>query len=112
MGAIAFSSDHEHSWVVAGWAFRQVLDDVMSQHRNDRAMAEAFIEAGAIGGLMIHMLEPGLAKRATCAIKQVASEILSGSTETLLASQPYGDAPTIEQYRRSLKDLLRVIPED
>lgn len=39
MGAIAFSQKAEESWVVAGWALRQILDDVASHYPEDSEMA-------------------------------------------------------------------------
>jgi hypothetical protein len=83
MGAIAFSTKPEESWVVAGWAFRQVLDDTASQHPKDSEMAERFAEAKAIGGLMVYMLEPYFATRVTNAIRDVATGILSGNIRLL-----------------------------
>jgi hypothetical protein len=50
MGAIAFSRKPEESWVVAGWAFRQALDDVASHHREDAEITKEFEEAKALSG--------------------------------------------------------------
>jgi hypothetical protein len=42
MGAIAFLKKPEESWVVAGWALRQILDDTASQSREDSEIATEF----------------------------------------------------------------------
>jgi hypothetical protein len=35
MAGISFSDKPEETWVVAGWAFRQVLEDVASTYPDD-----------------------------------------------------------------------------
>jgi hypothetical protein len=49
-GAIAFSTKPEKSWVVAGWAFRQILDDTIRQYPADYEIAQEFEQAKAISG--------------------------------------------------------------
>lgn len=110
MGAIAFSTKPEESWVVAGWAFRQILDDTASQHPEDSEMAKKFEEANAISGLMVYMLRPDFAARITSAIREVATGILSGTIQSGIVDQPYGDERTVQEYRKGLQQLLEVIP--
>jgi len=110
MGVIAFSTKPERSWGVAGWAFRQVLDDVASQYPDDIEMAREFEEAKAIGGLIVRLLPPDFAIRVTAAIQTVAQGILSGTVRSGIVDQPYGDEKTVGQYRNSLEELLRAIP--
>jgi hypothetical protein len=110
-GVISFSGKTEEVWgVVAGWAYRQVLDDVISQYPGDSEMASKFAEAKAIGGLHIYLLEPEIAARIKRAIWQVATGILSGAIRSGIHDQPYGDARTIEQYREVLQELLETFP--
>src|SRR5262249_21820647 len=110
MAVIAFSDDPGKGWVVAGWAVRQVLDDVLSQHPNDSAMAAEFAVAKLTSGILVHSLEPDLAARVTKAIRDVATGILSGRIRSGIYDQPYGDAGTVEQYLAALKELLQIIP--
>ena len=110
MAAITFSSDPEKGWVVAGWVMRQVLDDVMSGHPNDSAMAAEFALAKQTSGISVHSLEPALAARVTSAFKQTAAGILSGTIRSGIHDQKYGDARTVDQYREALRELLQVIP--
>jgi hypothetical protein len=110
MGAIAFSDKPEECWVVAGWAFRQVLDDTASQYPNDFQIMEAFDEAKAISGLMIHMLKPELASKVTLAIRSVVTGILAGTIRSSIFNQAYGDERTVEEYRRGLYQLLDTFP--
>lgn len=110
MAVIGFSDKPEEVWCVAGWAFRQVLDDVISQYPGDIEMADEFAQSKTYSGLSVDLLEPELAARATNAIRQVATGILSGAIRSGIHDQPYGDAMTVEQYREGLQELLEAIP--
>ena len=110
MGAIAFSENPEHSWVMAGWVLRQVLDDTASEHPEDSEMAEEFEAAKDIDGLMVYLLQPELATRVTAAIRQAATGILSGAIHSGVAERHHGDERTIAQYRGALQELLEAIP--
>jgi hypothetical protein len=110
-GIISFSNKTEEIWgVVAGWAYRQVLDDVISHYHEDSEMTDAFTKAEAIGDLQIYSLEPELAARVTKAIWQVVTDILSGAIRSGIHDQPYGDARRVEQYREVLQELLDTVP--
>ena len=110
MGMISFSDKSEETWSVAGWAFRQILDDVISQHPEDLEIIESFDRAVDYSGLSIDLLNPELALRVSEAIWQVATDILAGKIRTGLHDKPYGDAATIEQYREGLQCLLESFP--
>ena len=110
MAVISFSDKPEEIWCVAGWAFRQVLDDVISQHPEDVEMADEFARSQTYSGLSVYMLEPELAGTVTNAIRRVATGILSGSIRSGIHDQPYGTALTVEQYREVLRELLEAIP--
>lgn len=107
MAIISFSDKPEQTWCVAGWAFRQILADVLSQNKSDEEMAREFEHATAISGLPIYLLDKNLADRITHSIKKVASAILSGDVNSGIVEQPYGDATTVQQYLESLEELLR-----
>ena len=110
MGTIAFSTRPEQCWAVAGWAIRQILDDVASQYPQDSEIAKEFEGAKAIDGLMVYLLRPDLATRVTNAIRKVATGILSETIRSGIGDQPYGDARTVEQYREALRELIKAIP--
>jgi hypothetical protein len=109
-GVIAFSSEPQDIWLKAGWAFRQVLDDVSTQHPDDSEMAEEFESAKALSGLHIDMLDPDLATRVTKAIRSVVEGILSGTIRSGIHDKIYGDARTIAQYKEALRELLNMLP--
>ena len=110
MGTIAFSKKTEESWVVAGWAFRQILDDIASQCPGDSEIVAGFEKAKAISGLILYELPPDFAAKVTSAIKTVVTGILSGKIRSGLVDQPYGDKPTVQEYRKGLQQLLHAIP--
>jgi hypothetical protein len=110
MGTIAFSTRPKECWAVAGWAIRQILDDVASQYPQDSEIAREFEAAKAIDGLMVFLLRADLAARVTNAIREVATGILSGTIRSGVIDQPYGDEGTVAQYREALGELLKAIP--
>lgn len=111
MAVISFSENEpERTWCVAGWAFRQVLDDVVSQYPEDVEMADKFEQSKTYSGLIIYMLQPEFAARITDAILRVTTGILSGAIRSGIHDQPYGNATTVEQYQRALRELLEAIP--
>lgn len=110
MAVIGFSDRPEEVWCVAGWAFRQLRDDVLSQYPEDSEMANEFAVAETQGGLSVDLLEPELAARVTNAIRQVATGILSGAIRSGIHDQPYGNKQTVEEYRKGLQQLLEAFP--
>jgi hypothetical protein len=112
MAVIGFSDNPDEIWHIAGWAFRQVLDDVTSQYPEDSEMADAFDLAKIYKALNIDLMEPEFAARITNAIWQVATGILSGTLRSGIHEQPYGDETTVEQYRKGLRQLLETFPVD
>ena len=96
--------------MAAGWAFRQVLDDVASLHPQDSEMAKEFEEAKAISGLIVYKLQPRFAARLTTAIRDVVTGVLSGTIQSGIVDQPYGDEGTVREYRKGLQQLLESIP--
>jgi hypothetical protein len=76
MAVIAFSDKPGHSWVVAGWAYRQVLEDVMSHYPEEDDIVHVLAEKKAGDGLLAGFLEPPLTVRITSAIRRVAEGIL------------------------------------
>jgi hypothetical protein len=110
MGSIAFSEKPENIWAVAGWALRQVLDDTASQQPHDSEMAEEFVRAKAVDGLMVYLLPPELAARITSGIKTATQGILSGAIRSGITDKAISDARTVAQYREALRELLEAIP--
>ena len=108
-GVISFSDSAENTWLVAGWAFRQVLADVSRQYGNDNELVEKLELAELHGGLMLQRLEPSLAARIEAGITNVVTGILGGVIPSGITEQPYGDQRTVQQYMESLEDLMRIL---
>jgi hypothetical protein len=109
MGVISFSDSAEGTWHAAGWAFRQILDDVLSQNPGDDEMAEEFELAKILSGLILYLLEPPVAHRVEKAISEVANGIVVGTVRSGIGEQPYGDEVTVKQYLGSLEELVRTL---
>jgi hypothetical protein len=110
MALIGFSDNPDEVWCVAGWVFRQVLDDVISQYPGDSDIADEFARSETYSGLSVDLLEPELAAKVTNALRQVATGILTGVIRSGIHDQPYGDATTVEQYQKALQKLLKILP--
>src|SRR5215469_1983079 len=98
-------------WVVAGWAFRQLLEDVRSQCPADAEVISELELARDLKYLFIDGFSPDLAKRLANAIRDTAAGILSGAIRSGLLDQPYGDANAIAEYRSALPELIAVVSE-
>ena len=110
MATLAFSTKPEETWVVAGWALRQILDDIASQYPCDVEMAKEFEEAKAISALIVHKLPPDVAARVTSQIRAVTKGILSGAIRSGIVDQAFGDERTVAEYRKGLQQLIETIP--
>lgn len=111
-GLIHFSDKQENVWIVAGWAYRQVLEDVVAHCPSDSQIAAEAILAKDVGYVFINELAPPLASRFARAIRESCEGILSGAIRSGIYEKPYGDAHTVEQYRLRLQQLLSAIPPD
>ena len=95
------------SRVVAGWAFRQILDDVMSAYPDDSDLAALLQEAEDFGYLHIGNLEPRLANRVTASITEVATKILNGTLPSSILER-FNDGEMSKEYLKGLRALLDV----
>ena len=110
MAVISFSREDKHAWVVAGWAFRQVLEDT-AMNSMDPEIIQEFKVAEATKYLLVESLEPRLAEKITREIQRVASEILSENIRSGIHDKPWGNSLAVEQYYQGLRELLAAMPE-
>jgi hypothetical protein len=108
MAGISFSERNPEIWIVAGWAFRSVLSDVLARFPDDSEIVQKLDEAGALGFLHVEFLEQPLAERVTRAIREVASGVLAGTIRPQIAGR--FDEGTLVEYRKGLRMLLDAIP--
>jgi hypothetical protein len=111
MGVIRLSDRSSGTWCVAGWAFRQILDDVGHHYPKDFEMIEKFEQSKLHSGLSLYLLDPALAERIKSAMSHVINGILGGRIQSGIAEQPYGDATTTQQYLESLRELSHILDE-
>jgi hypothetical protein len=109
-GVISFSDDPIDIWMKAGWAFRQILSDVLQAHPEDNELRDIFDGAEAVNGLSINTLPPEVALRATNSLRYTVNSLLDGRLQSGLVKQSYGNARTLAQYRECLLELAAMIP--
>lgn len=97
------------SWVVAGWAFRQVLEDIVRSSPTDPEMVSELERAKDLKFLFIDTFRGELAKRLADAIGDTASGIQSGKIRSGLLDKPYGTASAIAEYRNSMQELVAIV---
>lgn len=100
------------AWVVAGWAFRQVLEDVRSQRPTDEEMISELELAKDLKYLFIDSSSPALAKRLASAIRDTASGIQSGEIRSSIVDKRGFTANDIAEYRDSMRELVAVVSDE
>jgi hypothetical protein len=105
MAGISFSKEARGIWIVAGWAFREVLRDVLNNCPEDSEMAAKFDEAEARGFLHVEYLDSYLAARVAKCIREVATGVLGGTVRSGIVER-FPDKDTIQEYRKGLQMLL------
>ncbi len=105
MAVIVFH-DPEQEWFAAGWAFRQILDDVMDRYPDDLEMERKFVQSQALGGLILTLLPPDFANRIAERICRVTVGILNGSIQSSVDERYHGTTRP-QAYRTGLPSLVR-----
>ena len=106
MAVISFTENSsDAAWAVAGWAFRQVLADVLTLHPANAELTTIFEQAEAVGYLRIGCLEGALAKKVASAIKEAAEAVLAGRIRSGIIDR-FNDEQTTVEYMKGLRMLL------
>lgn len=108
-GVVSLSKNPEDIWYVAGWAFRQLLEDVSGQYADDAQILEELEKAELHDGLLIHSLDAPIADRITEAISNVIDGIRNRTIRSGIEDQSHGDSETVEQYFGALNELSLMI---
>lgn len=111
MACIGWSKKTD-AWVVAGWAFRQVLEDVRSQCPTDAEMISKLELARDLKYLFIDTFNPDLAKRLANAIRESATGIHSGQIRSGIVGKAGFTANDVAEYRDSMRELAAVVTDD
>ena len=110
MANITFADDEaaHGSWVVAGWAFRQIIDDVIAQFPADAELASCLQEHREFKYLFVNHLPPELGSRMTRAFNEVSEGIVAGRIRSGILDFP-NTPESNEDYYQGLRELLEAI---
>ena len=105
MAGISFGDEPQNVWIVAGWAFRQFLQDIEPWTGGDLELTNALAESEIIGFLDVQSLNDTLRAKMTKIIEGMCRGILDGTCPSgIRASFP--DAETHEAYLVGIRELL------
>jgi hypothetical protein len=106
MAVISFAeASPDAAWVVAGWAFRQVLADVMIRCPDDAEIVAILQRAEAVKYLMLEYLDRPLAVRLAASIEDTAAGVLAGTLRSGIEDR-FHDDNTTKEYLKGLRMLL------
>jgi len=106
MAVISFAENcSDAAWVVAGWAFRQLLADVLTLHPNDTGLASVCEQAEAVGYLRLGCLDKPAATKLTSEIKETAAGVLAGRVRSGIMDR-FNDEQMTKEYLKGLRMLL------
>jgi hypothetical protein len=101
MASITFSENR--AWVVAGWAFRQLLEDVRVAS-SEPAVLEELESAEILGFLSMKDVEPSLRSRMIAVLTNVTSSILHGLAASTITTKPEL-RDVVQEYMLGLQEL-------
>ena len=105
MAVISFSENSsDAAWVVAGWAFRQMMLDALMLHSGDPDLAAVFEQAAAVGYLRLGYLEKPLSETVASALKNTAAGVLAGKFRSGIDS--FDDPQMSQEYLNGLRMLI------
>jgi hypothetical protein len=94
--------DEQHTWVVAGWAFRRLVERACEEVSREEDIRE-LRQAPALGGLHFNLLEQGQRVRLVSALRAAAravrADVMAGSS----------DDPRDREYSEALTELDRLL---
>jgi len=109
MAGISFGDEADRVWIVAGWAFRQVLQDLIPYAEGERPFLDALTDAENIGFLDVPTLAGnGLSAKVTKAIETMCREVLDGSYRSGIEAA-FLDSETQDAYREGIRMLLSAV---
>jgi hypothetical protein len=108
MAGISFGDAPESVWIVAGWAFRQVVQDLRAYAHGDAAFLDALASAEHIGFLDIESQEPRQRAGMTNAIETMCRGILDGTASSGI-EESFPDPETQSAYREGIQLLLNAV---
>jgi hypothetical protein len=108
MAGISFGDKPDTVWIVAGWAFRQTLQDLRAYAQGSAAFLGALASAEHLGFLDVETQESRLRDEMTHAIGTMCRDILDG-TATSGIERSFPDSKTQNAYREGIQMLLSAL---
>ena len=108
MAGISFGTDADTIWIVAAWAFRQVLRDLRRDSTLDQASLDAITQAEHLGFLAVDRLPTALRNKLTTALDRMCRDILETSSRSDI-EHVHPDDQTRRMYRQGIELLARAI---
>jgi len=108
MAGISFAEGADCVWIVSGWAFRQVLEDLRLSTAGDRSILEEIDNAGHLGFLHVDFLPEPLRVKMSAAIEHLCWGILGGSIRSGV-EQAFSDIETRQAYLEGIQSLLAAV---
>lgn len=108
MAGISFGNHNESVWIVAGWAFRQVLKDLNSFCPLDATIAGALADAEHLGFLDVDALNEPCRSQIPLLLEQMCRAILAGRFVSGVKYSP-PDAKAESAYIEGIEMLLAAI---
>jgi hypothetical protein len=106
MPVISFGEESNQIWGGAGWALRQVIEDLRPYAQGNAAFLAALEHAGHIGYLGVEHLDSSLRRVVIAAIQDMCIGIVNGARPSTINKTMPGDQMTRDQYHEGIKDLL------
>lgn len=108
MAAISFGEKPESVWIVAGWAFRQVLEDLKPLVASEPGILDAIDSADPYLFLNMADFDSHTREIFISALSIMAKGILDGMVKSTI-SQKFADPESEVMYREGLRMLLSAI---
>lgn len=109
MAGICFGEHPDSDWIVAGWAFRHALRDLVPYAAGNPAFLEALTLAGHIGFLNVNALDDDLRAEVVGAVRAMCRDILDGTRLSGIKESFPDDLGTQNAYREGIRGLLATV---
>jgi len=107
-GVISIGESEEDVWLVAGWAYRGVLDHLREAVKGQADLEQAIGKAEIFQALSFDRLEPGIADRLARALLCIIDEIVAGMRQVQVDGRIL-DETRQTQFREAAAELRPVI---
>lgn len=111
MGVVSTSPETDKTWHIGRSLFWGLMEDAIRLHKDDPEVVDVFEAGIAYDGLLFHLKDEAVAKRAMAALVQTVKTILDPSTRHLVQSHVLPE-PLNERYLAAIADLLAFLERE